>query len=116
MDFDGLVNARGRLFRALHDAVNDGAFALAERSILNELLADPLALDHMLLREAIVRKHDDAEVATTIDLLNDAADDMADVLAGNNSRLARREAIDQVDTACDALTLLLREPPARARQ
>ena len=105
--FDDIHAARGRLFMTVHQAVNNAAFSLDERSLLNEFLADPLAADHLLLAQAIVEASPEAAVQDVINVLTEASDALDDVLAGNNNRVARREAIDAVDIACDALSALI---------
>ncbi|QMW22668.1 hypothetical protein [Sandaracinobacteroides saxicola] len=106
-DFDTLNTARGALFQAVNRAVNNAAFALPERIALNELLADPLAADHLLLARAIVEAKPPEALAAVEEKLVEATRRMRRVLAGENARDQRRDAIDQVDAASDALTALL---------
>lgn len=107
--FDRLDTARGALFQLLVRAAGNAAFSLTQRSDLNEMLADPLAADHLLLAEAAVRAQPDATLDRITALLDAAATTMRAVLGGANSRDERRLAINQADAACDAFRQLLRQ-------
>jgi uncharacterized protein YfaS (alpha-2-macroglobulin family) len=105
--FDRLNIARGALFQLLARAAGNGAFSLTQRSDLNEMLADPLAADHLLLAEARVRAEPEATLDRISDMLDAASASMRAVLAGANSRDERRLAINQADAACDAYRQLV---------
>ncbi len=105
--FDRLNIARGALFQLLVRAAGNAAFSLTQRSDLNEMLADPLAADHLLLAEAAVRAQPDATLDRVAGLLDGASATMRAVLAGANSRDERRLAINQADAACDAYRQLV---------
>lgn len=105
--FERLNAIRSTLFQTVNACVNNGAFLNVERSALNELLADPLAGDHLLLLEGGVRRLDTARIDEVIDLLEAANTGLQTVLGGANSRAERRDAIDHLDSACSAYTTLL---------
>lgn len=106
-DFDTLNGARAALFQAVHRAVNDGSFALVERSALNDLLAETLAGDHLLLVEERVRALPSATILPVETALKRATSAIRGVLDGANSRDERRIAIDLVDDACVLLRALI---------
>lgn len=106
-DFDTLNQSRAQLFQAVHRAVNDGSFALTERSALNDLLAETLAADHLLLAEDRLRQLPSATIEPVEASLTRARAAVRNVLDGANSRDERRAAIDLVDAACAELRVLL---------
>lgn len=106
-NFDELNLARATLFQRVNSAVNNAAFGLPERMALNELLADPLAADHLLLARERLEGPPEAAMPPVTRALRSADAELAGVLAGDNGRDRRRAAIDAVDDACDALTTLL---------
>lgn len=105
--FNKLNSARGQLFQSVNAAVNDAAFSLAERIAMNELLAEPLAADHLLLAQAAVQAKGDAAMNGVTGELDGAREKMDAVLAGHNSAAKRRAAIDALDAACDTLSALM---------
>ena len=107
-DFEDLDASRGHLFQTVHNAVNDAAFNLSERGSLNELLADPLAADHLLLAKAKVMAKPAIDIRNATAAMDAADAQMLTVLAGANSRDERRAAIDRVDGACDTFGKLMK--------